>query len=52
MHGFAKPLDMEMLAQVFEDCRFVVTVEEGALMGGFGSAFWRRHVLMGGTLAS
>lgn len=35
---FAKPLDMEMLAQVFEDCRFVVTVEEGALMGGFGSA--------------
>jgi 1-deoxy-D-xylulose-5-phosphate synthase len=35
---FAKPLDLEMLAQVFEDCRFVVTVEEGALMGGFGSA--------------
>jgi 1-deoxy-D-xylulose-5-phosphate synthase len=35
---FVKPLDMDMLAQVFEECRFVVTVEEGALMGGFGSA--------------
>lgn len=35
---FIKPLDMEMLGRVFEDCRFVVTVEEGALMGGFGSA--------------
>lgn len=35
---FIKPLDTEMLAQVFEECRFVVTVEEGALMGGFGSA--------------
>jgi 1-deoxy-D-xylulose-5-phosphate synthase len=35
---FIKPLDLEMLAQVFEECRFVVTVEEGALAGGFGSA--------------
>ena len=35
---FIKPLDMVMLAQVFEECRFVVTLEEGALMGGFGSA--------------
>jgi 1-deoxy-D-xylulose-5-phosphate synthase len=35
---FIKPLDMAMLTQVFEECRFVVTVEEGALMGGFGSA--------------
>ena len=35
---FAKPLDLEMLGQVFEECRFVVTIEEGALMGGFGSA--------------
>lgn len=35
---FIKPLDIEMLSQVFEECRFVVTVEEGALAGGFGSA--------------
>jgi 1-deoxy-D-xylulose-5-phosphate synthase len=27
-----------MLKQVFGECRFVVTLEEGALMGGFGSA--------------
>jgi 1-deoxy-D-xylulose-5-phosphate synthase len=27
-----------MLAKVFEESRFVVTVEEGALAGGFGSA--------------
>ena len=33
-----KPLDMQMLTKVFDECRFVVTVEEGALMGGFGSA--------------
>ena len=35
---FIKPLDVAMLTQVFDECRFVVTVEEGALMGGFGSA--------------
>jgi 1-deoxy-D-xylulose-5-phosphate synthase len=35
---FIKPLDLRMLKQVFADCRFVVTLEEGALMGGFGSA--------------
>ena len=35
---FIKPLDMELLGQLFEDSRFIVTVEEGALMGGFGSA--------------
>ena len=35
---FIKPLDEGMLTQVFDECRFVVTVEEGALMGGFGSA--------------
>ncbi|MEQ1827343.1 MAG: 1-deoxy-D-xylulose-5-phosphate synthase, partial [Pirellula sp.] len=35
---FIKPLDVEMLEKVFEECRFVVTVEEGAIMGGFGSA--------------
>jgi len=35
---FIKPLDSEMLEKLFQDCRFVVTVEEGALAGGFGSA--------------
>lgn len=35
---FIKPLDEAMLEQVFRDCRFVVTIEEGAVMGGFGSA--------------
>ena len=35
---FAKPLDREMLERIFRDCGFIVTVEEGCLMGGFGSA--------------
>ncbi len=35
---FVKPLDTQLLERVFSECRFVVTVEEGALMGGFGSA--------------
>ncbi|MDZ4851460.1 MAG: 1-deoxy-D-xylulose-5-phosphate synthase [Pirellulaceae bacterium] len=35
---FIKPLDRQLLARVFSECRFVVTVEEAALMGGFGSA--------------
>ena len=35
---FAKPLDREIIRRVVQECSFVVTVEEGALMGGFGSA--------------
>jgi 1-deoxy-D-xylulose-5-phosphate synthase len=35
---FIKPLDEAMLQRLFSECRFVVTLEEGALMGGFGSA--------------
>jgi 1-deoxy-D-xylulose-5-phosphate synthase len=35
---FIKPLDTETLLRAVENCSFVVTVEEGALMGGFGSA--------------
>lgn len=35
---FVKPLDEALLARVFSECRFVVTVEEAQLMGGFGSA--------------
>ncbi len=35
---FVKPVDASIVRRVLEDCRFVLTVEEGALMGGFGSA--------------
>jgi 1-deoxy-D-xylulose-5-phosphate synthase len=35
---FVKPLDTYLLEKVFTECRFVVTAEEAALMGGFGSA--------------
>ena len=35
---FVKPLDRDCLLSAVEECPFVVTVEEGALMGGFGSA--------------
>jgi 1-deoxy-D-xylulose-5-phosphate synthase len=37
---FAKPLDTGLLAQLAAEHDLVVTVEEGALMGGFGSAVW------------
>jgi 1-deoxy-D-xylulose-5-phosphate synthase len=35
---FVKPLDTTTLLRAIRDASFVVTVEEGALMGGFGSA--------------
>jgi 1-deoxy-D-xylulose-5-phosphate synthase len=35
---FIKPLDTEVVLRAIRDCGFVVTVEEGALMAGFGSA--------------
>lgn len=35
---FVKPLDENLLAKIFTECRFVVTLEEAQLMGGFGSA--------------
>jgi len=35
---FAKPLDHELIADVAKRVRYVVTVEEGCKMGGFGSA--------------
>jgi 1-deoxy-D-xylulose-5-phosphate synthase len=35
---FIKPLDRETIAKAIEECGFVLTVEEGCLMGGFGSA--------------
>ncbi len=35
---FAKPIDREMVANSLADGKFVVTVEEGTIVGGFGSA--------------
>jgi 1-deoxy-D-xylulose-5-phosphate synthase len=35
---FVKPLDREMVHRAVRECSFVVTVEEAALMTGFGSA--------------
>jgi 1-deoxy-D-xylulose-5-phosphate synthase len=35
---FIKPLDTNLLSQLFAHCNWVLTVEEGARMGGFGSA--------------
>jgi 1-deoxy-D-xylulose-5-phosphate synthase len=35
---FAKPLDKELLVEVFEKFDKVITIEDGCLMGGFGSA--------------
>jgi 1-deoxy-D-xylulose-5-phosphate synthase len=35
---FVKPIDKELLERALRECPFIVTVEEGCLMGGFGSA--------------
>lgn len=35
---FAKPLDRDLLKQITETAKFIFTVEEGILEGGFGSA--------------
>ena len=35
---FAKPLDAATVLKAIDECGFVLTVEEGVLMGGFGSA--------------
>ncbi len=37
---FAKPLDGPLLAQLAAEHELLVTVEEGVLAGGFGSAVW------------
>jgi 1-deoxy-D-xylulose-5-phosphate synthase len=37
---FAKPLDAALLAQLAAEHELLVTVEEGVLAGGFGSAVW------------
>ncbi len=35
---FVKPLDEELLHEVFQNYHYLVTVEDGCLQGGFGSA--------------
>ncbi len=35
---FAKPLDEETIVEAARECKAMITVEENALMGGFGSA--------------
>jgi 1-deoxy-D-xylulose-5-phosphate synthase len=37
---FAKPLDTGLLAQLAAEHDLLVTIEEGVLQGGFGSAVW------------
>jgi 1-deoxy-D-xylulose-5-phosphate synthase len=37
---FAKPLDLGLAAQLAAEHELLVTVEEGVLAGGFGSAVW------------
>jgi len=37
---FAKPIDVGLAAQLARDHELLVTVEEGVLAGGFGSAVW------------
>jgi 1-deoxy-D-xylulose-5-phosphate synthase len=39
---FAKPLDAGLAAQLAAEHELLVTVEEGVLAGGFGSAVWER----------
>ena len=38
---FTKPIDAPLMAQLAAEHELLVTVEEGVLAGGFGSAVWR-----------
>jgi 1-deoxy-D-xylulose-5-phosphate synthase len=44
---FIKPLDTDTIHQTIRDCPFVLTVEEAALAGGFGSAVLEGAVAAG-----
>ncbi|MEP1035580.1 1-deoxy-D-xylulose-5-phosphate synthase [Ekhidna sp.] len=35
---FVKPLDSELLHEIFQNHKSIITVEDGCIMGGFGSA--------------
>ena len=36
--SFCKPLDVSMLHQIFKEFKNIITIEDGAVKGGFGSA--------------
>ncbi len=46
---FAKPIDAGLMAQLAAEHDLLVTVEEGVLAGGFGSAVWETLSEMGTT---
>lgn len=49
---FIKPLDEKLLRSLAEECKIIVTVEEGVLQGGFGSsvlAFYEQADLLDRT---
>jgi 1-deoxy-D-xylulose-5-phosphate synthase len=46
---FVKPLDEELLLEVAKRSRWIVTVEENALLGGFGSAVLELYACRGIT---
>jgi 1-deoxy-D-xylulose-5-phosphate synthase len=47
---FAKPLDEDLIASLAAEHDLLVTVEEGVLAGGFGSAVWESLNDHGGHL--
>jgi 1-deoxy-D-xylulose-5-phosphate synthase len=49
---FAKPIDAGLVAQLAAEHDLIVTVEEGVLAGGFGSAVWETLSEMGVGAAS
>jgi 1-deoxy-D-xylulose-5-phosphate synthase len=44
---FIKPLDTDLLGRLFRECGWIVTIEEGAVAGGFGSAVLEAACLHG-----
>jgi 1-deoxy-D-xylulose-5-phosphate synthase len=47
---FAKPMDAGLVAQLAAEHELLVTVEEGVLQGGFGSAVWETLSESGGAV--
>ena len=47
---FAKPIDAALMAQLAAEHELLVTVEEGVLAGGFGSAVWETLSEGGGVV--
>jgi len=46
---FAKPIDSGLVAQLAAEHELLVTIEEGVLQGGFGSAVWETLNEAGGA---